>query len=283
MSDPTFTIETITPAKARKYLEANTGNFRPRDQARVKRYAGEMSAGEWELNGESIKFSVNGELLDGQHRLLAVVEANSPIRMAVTRNIAAEAKYLDRGKPRSVSQWIQHTGIKNANTIASISRGCVAHEKGLWKSKSWAADVILDSEVIDFAVEHHQRINDTFSHKTHIKGIPNSTIGAILFIGSGMQGATKSETVRWFRDRLAGGAELSETDPVFHLRNRLAVATQQNAIPNIMKRYLATIAWNKTVRGEAMPTGCGLRIRMTGPAKMSPPDKVLIADDVIYS
>jgi len=98
-----------------------------------------------------------------------------------------------------------------------------------------------------------------------------------------MQGVSKSETAKWFRDRLAGGAELSETDPVFHLRNRLAVSTQHAAIPNVMKRYLATIAWNKTVRGEDMPTGCGLRIRMTGPAKMNPPEAVLIADDVIYS
>jgi hypothetical protein len=60
----------VTPEMASDWLAANTNNRRL-----VKGHVGSLEAvlqrGEWMLNGETIKFSREGRLIDGQHRLHA--------------------------------------------------------------------------------------------------------------------------------------------------------------------------------------------------------------------
>jgi hypothetical protein len=101
-----------------------------------------------------------------------------------------------------------------------------------------------------------------------------------LFIGSGKQDPTKNVVAQWFREKLDTGVDLKETDAVLHLRNRLVIrlgGTGAAKIPPYMVRYLTTIAWNKTVLGEECGPN-GLRIRMTGPAAMTPPEQILVAE-----
>lgn len=79
-------IELITPQLAERYLTANVGN-RPILRAVVARYAREMAAGNWLLTHQGIAFDSLGILVDGQHRLLAIVEAGRSVQMVVTRDI----------------------------------------------------------------------------------------------------------------------------------------------------------------------------------------------------
>ena len=84
----TFGIETITPQDAERILKESEkafseaeGGFKQRNRRRdtVTAYAEDMAAGRWKENGETIKFDSEGRLIDGQHRLAAVVKANTPI------------------------------------------------------------------------------------------------------------------------------------------------------------------------------------------------------------
>lgn len=68
-SDMTMEIVKITPDMAEKWLGRNPRNRHVR-QRDVVRYAQSMLAGEWLVTGEAIKFSFDGNLIDGQHRLL---------------------------------------------------------------------------------------------------------------------------------------------------------------------------------------------------------------------
>lgn len=99
-------VETITPAIAREYLKANVNN--PRGQkvrmARVKQYAHDMANGLWELNGEAIVFDKNGVLKNGAHRLAAIILANIPVDMAVTRGVDEKVTAYDITYVRTVSQ-----------------------------------------------------------------------------------------------------------------------------------------------------------------------------------
>lgn len=61
----------ITPQLAEELLARNTFNRKP-SQRKIRRYAAMMRDGEWQLNGEPLKFSAAGRLLDGQSRLQAV-------------------------------------------------------------------------------------------------------------------------------------------------------------------------------------------------------------------
>lgn len=87
-------IRTVTPEWARQMLEeldaqVAAGKFRQRgvSDRRVAKYAADMKAGNWALNGESIIIDENGHLLNGQHRLHAVVKSGVSVKMLVVYNV----------------------------------------------------------------------------------------------------------------------------------------------------------------------------------------------------
>jgi len=91
----------ITPATATTWLEGNTHNRALRD-ATVQRYARDMAAGRWRLTHQGIAFGPDGTLIDGQHRLWAIVEADTAIRMMVARGVPADAQaVIDDNLPRT--------------------------------------------------------------------------------------------------------------------------------------------------------------------------------------
>ncbi|GAB3659310.1 hypothetical protein GCM10027596_16710 [Nocardioides korecus] len=86
---PTVEILDVTPEMAESWLSRNANNRNLRGQV-IASYARDVAAGSWVLNGETVKISTAGQLLDGQHRLIAVVEANVMAPMIVVREIPAE-------------------------------------------------------------------------------------------------------------------------------------------------------------------------------------------------
>lgn len=95
-------VELITPEIAAKYLTANIANNRHIEERRVNEYAREMKCGDWILTHQGIAFGKNGALIDGQHRLMAIIRANIPVKMTVTRDVDEKSLFvLDIGRARS--------------------------------------------------------------------------------------------------------------------------------------------------------------------------------------
>lgn len=96
-------IELITPDMAKMYLECNSSNRKLSDKS-VYLITKAIKNGEWVLSHQGIAFNENGVLIDGQHRLSAIVQAGIPCEMMVTRGVVEEAYHvLDIGKNRSVA------------------------------------------------------------------------------------------------------------------------------------------------------------------------------------
>lgn len=116
-------IETITPKKAKELLEKNTHN-RPVSQKRVNHYADIMKQGKWHLTHQGIAISKTGVIVDGQHRLLAVIQSNMPIDFNITYDVEDETfKYVDVGYTRTTSNIFAIEGISNYTKHASgVSR-----------------------------------------------------------------------------------------------------------------------------------------------------------------
>jgi hypothetical protein len=89
-------VQTITPAKAAEWLEANTTN-RPVSRTVVRSFAEAMKRGEWIVTHQGIAFDVSGVLIDGQHRLAAVLDADVPVAMTVFTDVDDGA--ADPGQP----------------------------------------------------------------------------------------------------------------------------------------------------------------------------------------
>lgn len=113
-------ILTVTPDLAKKLLEGNKVN-RPISARTIRNYADMMAEGKWKLNGETIKVTPSGNLLDGQHRLLA----------SLLNDVSFDAYYvevqdttafdtIDVGKRRTGSDILAIEGEKHYNTLAAV-------------------------------------------------------------------------------------------------------------------------------------------------------------------
>lgn len=114
----------ITPDLARKYLECNICN-RTISKASVKKYAEMMRKGEWYLSHQSIAFMDVDEnkevLVDGQHRLAAVIQANIPVRFTVIRH-AVQTPYIDTARNRNFVDNLNifNSTLKYSRTMMGI-------------------------------------------------------------------------------------------------------------------------------------------------------------------
>ncbi len=112
-------VLSITPQMASNYLLSNKSN-RNINKGRVSLYAKIISDGDWLLNGESIKFDTNGNLIDGQHRLAAIIQSKKQIESIVITGAPVESfKTIDTGRSRSAGDVMKIDNIINSTSIAA--------------------------------------------------------------------------------------------------------------------------------------------------------------------
>lgn len=93
----------ITPEMAMAWLDGHNVHNRPLRQARVDRYVRDMRLGRWQLTHQGIAFSKDGVLIDGQHRLWAIVESGCTIKILVHHGLPiASQTVIDTAEPRNV-------------------------------------------------------------------------------------------------------------------------------------------------------------------------------------
>jgi hypothetical protein len=116
----TSNLKTITPQIAADILKNNIFN-RKVNKSRVSYYADLMKRGLWHLNGESIIISKDGVLLNGQHRLLAIIQADANIQTILVSGVDQNAfSTLDQGLSRTAAQVFDISNVKNYALVASI-------------------------------------------------------------------------------------------------------------------------------------------------------------------
>jgi hypothetical protein len=95
-------VMVITPEMARQWLSGQNKN-RKLMASHVTYLANEIKSGRWRISGDTIKFGDNGKLLDGQHRLSAILKAGIAIKSLVVFDIPVEHfTIIDRGVVRNI-------------------------------------------------------------------------------------------------------------------------------------------------------------------------------------
>jgi hypothetical protein len=91
---------------ATQWLEGNTHN-RPLNQGAVDMLAQEIREGRWKLTHQGIAFDKDGVLIDGQHRLWAVIESGVTVPMVVSHGFELGVQtVIDTHRPRSAADRI---------------------------------------------------------------------------------------------------------------------------------------------------------------------------------
>jgi len=237
----------VTPEIAAQWLGAMAKN-RPVASEKVEEYTGKMEKGQWMCNGESIKFSRSGKLIDGQHRLLAVIAADRPVRIEVRRGLPEEAFLtLDTGFKRTAGAALTlstENRIQNYNTVAAALRKVCLWEtvgldkKGSGKNRPTNIDIVA-------ALDRHPGVIDAtaFVLHHHCTDIISGGIAAPLFYIFSTIDAEEAERF-WYQ--LCTGLELTDTsDAVYRLRQRL-LARKVARVRDTEKVLLALCikAWN---------------------------------------
>lgn len=139
-------IITITPDMAQAMLEKNMENNRRVNHDIVRRYARIMKAGGWNMTHQGIAFDNKGWLIDGQHRLEAIIQANVPVTMMVTYGVEradGEALTIDMGRRRTTLNILQISGITD-DVYKNMARvvGTYMRYKMTGRSKPEPAEII---------------------------------------------------------------------------------------------------------------------------------------------
>lgn len=131
MSEPTVEMEEITPERAQELLDRNKRNRHIRGSI-VEQYARDMTNGNWYNVGDTIKISVDGDLLDGQHRLRAIILSETTQKMMVVSGLEPETQnVMDSGARRTLADALNFSGYHNVTTLAAVARFGIAMDKGM--------------------------------------------------------------------------------------------------------------------------------------------------------
>lgn len=240
---------TVTPAIAHDWLGYNTHNRRVRDRV-VNSYAADMKAGNWQWNGESIKFSATGALLDGQHRLAAVVLADVAVPMLVVRGLpAATQDTVDGGTKRKFSDVLQLRGETNYTTLASLIRRVALWETGVRRG---GTNVMPTNAQLLQTLEKHPELRDAAQVGAHTAmgcGLPPS----LCSFGYWLFAQIDDGDAVFFFERLHDGQNLTKGDPIYELRK--AVEASKTVRGERNANYLNAImikAWNAYRAGNTV-------------------------------
>lgn len=238
----TYTLEEVTPEIAEAWLTKNTHNRRLRDAGKEK-YARDMEGGSWVENGDAIRFAADGTLLDGQHRLAAIVESGASVLLLVVRGLdRAAQKTMDSGIIRPTADAFEFEGIPNAKVAAAITRRILMWQNGVrantgsfyQPSKTELTEAWRQDPIIRAATEAAVMMRGR-------KQIPASIIGLSWWLFAQIDADQCAEF--WYG--LYSGSDLSANSPIHVVRERII---RQNAQPGRVPEtvYLAWVikAWN---------------------------------------
>ena len=240
----------VTPELARKWLKTNQDNRKLSD-AWVRKLARDMSNDDFPNVGESIKFDTDGHLIDGQHRLEAVMLSKKTVEFQVTENIPREHRYrMDKNRPRKVSDELtMRYRIPSSQMAVAAVRIILMWEIEVIKSETFKP---TDSEIIDFTVKNQELINQAvrygMSLRSEIGALPSPT-AALYFLTYQIDAAEALS----FWDLLKSGEGLHKGDPELTLRAAIGRLQVKGGEKN-PKSFMAMLAkaWNARREGKKM-------------------------------
>jgi len=205
---------------ARTMLATNTKNRKLR-RTRINQYAEQMRRGQWQPTGEAIKFAKDGTLLDGQHRLHAIIEANVELDMLVVQDLDLSTfKVIDSGLTRTPGDALQLMGITNSNHKAAAIRMYIAADAQIQIDSSVAmTNLITRTDITNFIAGNEELVNSAVNAA---RNVYNNCRGnrpawaALYMMITKKYGQAEAEM---FFQSVSDGTNMSPGDPRLALRN----------------------------------------------------------------
>lgn len=254
-------IELVTGDVADEYLAFNTHNRKPK-AGQITSLVGAILRHEWMLNGEAVVFSVpdpdtgKPRLLDGQNRLMAVVEANKiePVALPilVIRGIDPDALFtMDVVAKRSVADALHLHGYTNHTNLAAALNLIYCWEKGENALRNKNRHRMTAPQAIVFVKERDDAVTAAREaeriHRRMVGLAPQSLVAACWWRFDQIDTADCAD----FFASLSSGENLKSGDPVYALRRILTRNYQATTKrdPLVLHAWIIK-AWNYFRSGQ---------------------------------
>lgn len=186
----TYSTMTITPKKAESLLASAAPN-RYVSRPWIAELARQIKSGLWDPSApDGIKFDKSGRLIDGQHRLNAVIKAGVPIRVIACHGVdEAASVFIDDSRRRTLRDAATIHGVQTQRRTAEIAMAMINafQSKYVRPSKQEGmAFIERYKESIDWA-------------ETHMKHTPKLTPAPVMAVvaKAHANGVDQERLARW--------------------------------------------------------------------------------------
>lgn len=193
-------ITLVGPIEAEALLGLSRGN-RSESSATVDVYARDMVAGKWaHENGNPLVVTASGRLVNGHHRLRAVIRAGVAVRLKISFGNPEEAlDVADGHRPRSLGDRFALRGESNSKLLVASVRMLVVLAEGggtITRKRSLSE---MERAIATYKDEI-ERVRAYFTNK-----FPASFWGALMFAHPVNPGSVESLAVEVVRGEGASG------------------------------------------------------------------------------
>lgn len=271
MHDPiTSEVVEISPKLAAEMLEKNHKNrvLRPRV---VSQYARDMASSNWRMSAEAIKFDWNGRLIDGQHRLHAIIEADATVPMLVARNLDPAVQIvIDAGAKRTAGDALKFDGVGgNVAQVAAIARIAVAWDNGGMRSAAAGLSLRLtNSEVIDWVSENPEALTAAALASRHFTKI-GMTPSALGFAAMKFLELDETDAIEFLSTTAEMNVDGMNDPRVVLIRTLLRLKQERVRLTPALQLSLIFRAWNAWRADRKVTT---LPIRGAGKKSVATPE-----------
>jgi hypothetical protein len=256
----------VDAEQAEEWLQSNANN-RGQRKVKIAEFKSDMLAGNWRNIGDPVRFDTGGRLVDGQHRLIALVRANEEreaeclktgekyqpiaVPLLVIRGVAPEDQIvMDTGTRRTAADQLRIVGRHNYILLSAAAKWMI-----FWERQALYADntkkFATHTEIVQF-VEEHSDFEEIVSRAARlIKGIkmPPGYVCTAYYICWRIDPDVADE----FFQRLSDGEDLKRGDPILALRNRLEDLRHSRVnLSGEMWLSLLLRTWNARREGQSL-------------------------------
>ena len=242
----------LTPEIAEYLIGKNIRN-RPKNQMLIQQYANDIKNGKWKYTQQTIQISKSGVVLDGQHRLMAVVLTQISIEVLLGCGMDDDIfTVLDTGRVRQTSDTMAIAGIENPTKIAAMVKFIINFEKGVYdqatRGYSRGSKKVTNEFATEFALQHLDSLYQSYyyGYNKDNKIISGTTLAALHYIFKKFN----NEQANIFCKSLADGLNLTRENPIYLLRKRLIEDGRTKKMSVYEKTALVVKAWNLFRNGK---------------------------------
>jgi len=280
-------VERIGPEQARVYLRSNIRKNRKLTDLHLCFLAEQMKLGKWYSNGDSIRFDSDGCLIDGQHRLNAIIKSKTTQEFVVVRDLSEEAFVtIDTGtKVRSIADHLSIIGVNYSIAVGSALALMAQYENNrLSHIKKIPVKRLMEMYYKNRGISDGTKILS----KKNVKNIMKGSI--VLLIYYYFSKVNKSAAEYFFEILETGMTRDGMVNAVTVLRDQLyKIKMSKNSNYKINRGYelaIAIKAWNKFVEAKTPRYYMFDTVREKGYPKISTninPDLLALLDSGKYS